>query len=289
MTPTPSDRAADSQQQTATAPRNQAAEWRGRLEDIFSAYGRPTLFLLVLFGAWWLVTRQGWINTALVPSPGSVWEQGVIQRKLLLHGTFVTFYETVIGFAIAALIGVLSAVAIVYSPTIEKTLYPLLLMAQVIPKIAIAPLLVVWLGYGLAPKIVVAVLIAFFPVVISAVAGLRSINPELLDLSATMGASRVKEFVKIRFPFALPFIFSGLKVAITLAVVGAVVGEFVGSNEGLGYVLQSAGGNFDAPLQFACLIIMSLLGVVLFAIIELAERLLVPWNAGQAGQVAATA
>ncbi len=144
-----------------------------------------------------------------------------------------------------------------------------------IPKIAIALILVVWFGFGATPKIVLAVLIAFFPVVVSAVAGLRSIDPELLEMSATMGASRWKTFRKIRFPGSLPQLMSGLKVAVTLAVVGAVVGEFVGADRGLGYVLLLASGNLDAPLLFADLILMSLIGVVLFLLVELLERLLI--------------
>ncbi|WP_369824575.1 ABC transporter permease [Cellulosimicrobium sp. CUA-896] len=168
-------------------------------------------------------------------------------------------------------------------------MYPLILFAQVIPKIAIAPILVVWFGFGLTPKIVLAVLIAFFPVVVSAVAGLRSTDPELLELSATMGASRWKTFRKIRFPGALPQLMSGLKVAVTLAVVGAVVGEFVGADRGLGYVLLLASGNLDAPLLFADLILMSLIGVVLFLLVELLERLLIPWHASRRGNVALAA
>jgi NitT/TauT family transport system permease protein len=205
----------------------------------------------------------------------------IADGALLSRHTFVTVYETVIGFVLSVLLGIIAAVAIVYSPTIEKTLYPILLFAQVIPKIAIAPLFVVWLGFGIAPKILVAVLIAFFPVVISGVAGLRSVDPELLDLSATMGANAWKVFRKIRFPASLPHLFSGVKVAATLAVVGAVVGEFVGANEGLGYILLIANGNLDSPLLFAGLIVMSLIGIVLFGVIEVAEQLLLPWHASR--------
>jgi NitT/TauT family transport system permease protein len=141
------------------------------------------------------------------------------------------------------------------------------------------------MGFGTTPKIMVAILIAFFPVVISTVAGLRSVEPELLDLAKTMGASTVQTFLKIRFPAALPHIFAGLKVAVTLAVVGAVVGEFVGANAGLGYLLLIANGNLNAPLLFAGLFIMSIVGIVLFVLIELAERVLVPWEPGRRGDL----
>ncbi len=176
----------------------------------------------------------------------------------------------------------------VYSRGLEQTLYPVILFAQVIPKIAIAPLFVVWLGFGAEPKILVAVLMAFFPVVISGLAGLRTVDPEILQLASTMGASRFKTFLKVRLPAALPELLSGLKVAATLAVTGAVVGEFVGANEGLGYVILQANGNLDTAMLFAALIIMSLLGVILFGIIQIAERFLIPWHASKRDVAAAT-
>jgi NitT/TauT family transport system permease protein len=166
--------------------------------------------------------------------------------------------------------------------------YPIILVAQVVPKIAIAPLFVVWLGFGVAPKITVAVLMAFFPVVISGLAGLRSVDPEVIELTSTMGASRIKTFAKVMFPASLPQLLSGLKVAATLAVTGAVVGEFVGGNEGLGYVILQANGNIDTAMLFAALVVMSLLGIVLFLIIEIAERLFIGWHPSRRAATAAT-
>jgi NitT/TauT family transport system permease protein len=249
-----------------------------RVQDAIDAWWRPAAFLVAVGVLWQLVAASGRVKPYLIPSPGSVLAQFSTAGGLLLKHSTVTFYETIIGFVVAAIIGLVFAVAIVYSRGIERTLYPLLLAAQVVPKIAIAPLFVVWLGFGLAPKILVAVLIAFFPVVISGVAGLRSVDPELLDLAATMGAKPWDSFVKIRFPAALPHIFAGLKVAVTLAVVGAVVGEFVGANSGLGYIVMSANGNLNTPLLFAALIAMSLIGIVLFAVLEVVERFAVPWR-----------
>jgi NitT/TauT family transport system permease protein len=252
-----------------------------RLVRLAEALWRPTLLLGALFAGWWLVSAQEVWPNYLVPTPVQVWDTTTGQWEFLIkHGT-VTLYETIIGFVLASLLGLVTAILIAYSRTMEKALYPIVLFAQVIPKIAIAPLLVVWFGLGLAPKIILAVLIAFFPVVISGVAGLRSTDPELLDLSATMGASHWKTFRKIRFPNALPHLMAGLKVAVTLAVVGAVVGEFVGASEGLGYVLLLANGNLDAPLLFADLILMSIIGIVLFVVIEAAEALLIPWHASR--------
>jgi NitT/TauT family transport system permease protein len=252
-----------------------------RLARLGEATWRPAILLGLVLLAWWFVAWREFVPNYLVPTPGQVWNTMVDQWAFLLENSYVTLYETVIGFVLASLLGIGTAILIAYSPTMEKTLYPIVLFAQVIPKIAIAPLLVVWFGLGLAPKIILAVLIAFFPVVVSGVAGLRSTDPELLDLSATMGASPWQTFRKIRFPNALPHLMAGEKVAVTLAVVGAVVGEFVGASEGLGYVLLLANGNLDAPLLFADLILMSIIGILLFIVIEAAEALLIPWHASR--------
>ncbi|MEU5781044.1 ABC transporter permease [Micromonospora lupini] len=249
---------------------------------------RPALVLVAFFVAWWFVAAREYVPNYLVPTPGQVWTTMTNQWSELARHTMVTLYETVLGFVLAAALGLATAVAIAYSRTLDKALYPIVLFAQVIPKIAIAPLLVVWFGLGLTPKIILAVLIAFFPVVISGVAGLRSTDPELLDLSATMGAGPWRTFRKIRFPNALPHLMAGLKVAVTLAVVGAVVGEFVGASEGLGYVLLLANGNLDAPLLFADLILMSAIGIVLFVLVEIAEALLIPWHASRRAGVSLT-
>lgn len=252
-----------------------------RLLRLVDAIWRPAILLALIFVAWWVVTAQGWVASYLVPTPAQVWERMVQDWSSLMYHSYVTLYETVVGFLLASLLGLATAVAIAYSKTLEKTLYPIVLFAQVIPKIAIAPLIVVWFGNDLAPKIILAVLIAFFPVVVSGVAGLRSTDPELLELSATMGASRWQTFRKIRFPNALPHLMAGEKVAVTLAVVGAVVGEFVGASEGLGYQLMIANGNLDAPLLFAALILMSLIGILLFVAVEVLESLLIPWHASR--------
>jgi NitT/TauT family transport system permease protein len=262
---------------------------RARLATVVNSVWRPLIFLVVCLVLWWFFTSAtGLIRPYLVPSPAAVANEFNHDGLLLLKNSWITSYETILGFVLAVIIGLGCAVAIVYSRTIEQTLYPILLFAQVVPKIAIAPLLVVWLGFGPAPKILVAVLIAFFPVVISSVAGLRSVDTELLDLASTMGASPVRTFMKIRFPAALPQIFAGLKVAVTLAVVGAIVGEFVGANAGLGYLLLIANGQMNSALLFAGLFVMSAIGIVLFAALEIAEAFLVPWHASRRVDVLAT-
>ncbi|MGW5972742.1 ABC transporter permease [Streptomyces sp. NPDC055186] len=242
---------------------------------------RPAALLLACFAAWWVIAAAELVEPYLVPSPGATLDVLTGKADYIWQHAWVTTYETLLGFLIAVVVGVFAAVVMVYSATVEKTLYPILLFAQVVPKIAIAPLFVVWLGFGIAPKILIAVLIAFFPVVISMVTGLKAVDPEMLQLSSTMGASPWQTFVKIRMPASLPHLFSGLKVAVTLAVTGAVVGEFVGANEGLGYVILQANGNLDTPMLFAGLLVMSLIGVVLFVLVEIAEKLLLPWHASR--------
>jgi NitT/TauT family transport system permease protein len=269
-----------------------------RVVRFLNALWRPAILLGLLFALWWWVAERnylaigGWRLDApdyLLPTPPEVLDSLRANWSQLMHHSWVTLYETVTGFVIACLVGLVAAVLIAYSPTMDKALYPVVLVAQVIPKIAIAPLLVVWFEVGdWRPKMMLAALIAFFPVVVSGVAGFRSTDPELLDLSATMGAGPVKTFYKIRFPNALPHLMSGFKVAITLAVVGAVVGEFVGAGSGLGYVLLQANGNVDPPLLYADLFLMSIIGILLFVLIEAAEALLIPWHASRRSGVPLT-
>lgn len=255
--------------------------WQEHLWSAADQTWRPAALLLACGVLWWALTEFDVVADYLVPSPAATWEQLTTKAGYLWGHTLITMYESLIGFGLAVAFGLFAAVVMVYSTTAEKTFYPILLFAQVVPKIAVAPLFVVWLGFGMPSKILVAVLIAFFPVVISSVAGLRAVDPEMLELAATMDASPRQTFMKIRFPAALPHIFSGLKVAATLAVTGAVVGEFVGSNRGLGFVIQQATGFLDTAMLFAGLIIMSALGVILFGLIELAERMLLPWHASR--------
>jgi NitT/TauT family transport system permease protein len=158
-----------------------------------------------------------------------------------------------------------------------------------VPKVAIAPLFVVWFGFGIIPKIISAFLLGFFPIVVSTVVGFKSVERDMLDLAHSMKATNLQIFMRISLPHALPSIFAGLKVSVTLAVVGAVVGEFVGSNSGIGYLLQIANGNFDLPLMFAALTVLSLIGLLLFAAVDLVERLMIPWHASHRVELHATA
>ena len=243
-----------------------------------SSWLRPVILVLAVLVIWDLAIRVFSVPGYLIPPPLDVLRQFVNEGPMLARETLPTLYATLGGFALSVVIGVPLATAIAYSRTMESYLYPLLVFSQSVPKVAIAPLFVVWFGFGILPKVIVAFLLAFFPVVVSTVQGLKSLESEMVDLARSMGSSRWQMFRKISLPHALPAILSSMKVSETLAVVGAVVGEFVGSNSGLGFVLQRANGGFDLPLMFAALIVLSLVGVVLFLVIDFIERWALPWH-----------
>jgi NitT/TauT family transport system permease protein len=238
----------------------------------------PSLTLVGLLVVWQVATVVLAIPGYLLPAPSDILGEIVDRRATLLRHALVTFWEIVAGFGLSILIGAPVAVLIAYSRTFERTIYPLLVSSQTIPKVAIAPLFIVWFGFGFAPKVVVAFLIAVFPIVIDSVVGLKATPPEMLHLVRSMGASAWQSFWVIRVPNALPSFFGGLKVAITLAVVGAIVGEFVGADQGLGYLIQVSNGNLDTLLLFAAMAVLALLGIALFIAVDLAERLLLPWH-----------
>ena len=242
---------------------------------------RPLLLVVAILVGWDVAVRIFRIPPYLIPAPTLVVEQLIAQWPLLLRESLPTLYATLGGFLLSALFGIPVALLIASSRTVESYLYPLLVFSQSVPKIAVAPLFVVWFGFGIVPKIIAAFLLGVFPVVVSTVLALKSIDKEMIDLARSMRAGPVRTFLRIRLPHALPGIFGGLKVAITLAVVGAVVGEFVGSNSGLGYVLQIANGNFDLPLMFAALFVLSMMGVILFMLLDALEHFLIPWHASR--------
>ncbi len=256
---------------------------------LLSPWARPALLIILLLVLWDLTIRIFRIPPYLVPAPWAVVQQLVGEWPKLWREGLVTTYATLGGFALSIAFGIPMALCIAYSRTIESFVYPLLVFSQSVPKVAIAPLFVVWFGFGIFPKIICAFMLGFFPIVVSTVMGFKSVEPDMIDLARSMKASKLQTFFRIRFPQALPSIFAGLKVSVTLAVVGAVVGEFVGSNSGIGYLLQIANGNFDLPLMFAGLTVLSGIGVLLFVAVDVVERLLIPWHASHRNDFAATA
>jgi NitT/TauT family transport system permease protein len=213
----------------------------------------------------------------LVPSPEDVWRALVDYRSLLPRQTWVTFVESVAGFGLAVAIGVPLAVGIASWRLLERTIYPILLGLNAVPKIAIAPILILWMGFGYGPKIAVAFLLCVFPIVIATATGLQSTPAEIVELARSLCASRWQTFRRFRLPWALPQTFVGLKVAISLAVIGAVIGEFVGSSEGLGWVIVNSGSNVNTSLAFGAMALLAVMSIAMFYAIVALERLLVPW------------
>lgn len=246
-----------------------------------------SLTLIALVAAWELLCRALNIPVFLIPAPSQVAWRLYEKRDLYLIHTWTTLYETTAGFLLAVVFGILCAAIIVVIPKLRDIVMPLLLVAQLVPKVAIAPLLLIWFGYGLFPKVLVAFLVAFFPIVVNGASGLASVQPELLDLGHSLQASRWQTFWKFRIPSALPELFSGMKVAVTLAIIGAIIGEFVGGNRGLGYLIIVANQELDTPLAFAAIFLLSAVGIALYAIVEMLERMLIPWHAPSAPAPAA--
>ncbi len=238
----------------------------------------PVLSFAALLIAWEAAVDIFSIPKYIVPSPVAVFFAFYKYFAILAYHTGVTLFETVVAFVICLIVGMPLAVAIASLRWVEKSVYPLLVVSQAVPKVAIAPILLVCLGFGMETKIVIAVLIAFFPIVISMVVGLKSLPNDMKDLGRSMGLSPLSMFRKIRLPHALPITFGGIKVAATFAIVGAVVGEFVGSDKGLGYLLLYSAGQLQTDIMFADVFILGVLGVVLFGVVEWAERLLLPWH-----------
>jgi NitT/TauT family transport system permease protein len=242
---------------------------------------KPLLFLVLLVVLWDLAIRIFRIPPYQVPAPKEViitlWQEW----PQLLSQAWPTTVATVWGFLLSAAFRIPVAMLIAGSRTVESYVYPLLVFSQSIPKIAIAPLLVVWFGFDIVPKIICAFMLGFFPIVVSAVQGFKSVDPDMIDLVRAMRANRLQIYRAVSLPHAMPAIFTGLKVSATLAVVGAVVGEFVGSNSGIGYVMQRAIGTFDLPVMFSALIVLAMMGVILFWLVDFVERLVIPWHASR--------
>ena len=243
--------------------------------------GTTVFSIVATLAAWEILLWIFPIPSFIVPAPSVILAEAVTRRHLYLYHSWVTFYEMVIGFLLAALVGVVLAVVIVYSRVIRNMIYPQIVVLQIVPKVAIAPLLLIWAGYGMTSKVVLALLVAFFPIVVNMVTGLLAIEKELLELCRILHAGRWQEFTKVRLPNALPYLFSSLKVASTLAVIGAVIGEFVGGSEGLGHLIIIANTELRTQMSFVSLFALSILGFVLYGIVVVAERVLMPWKKWQ--------
>src|SRR6266550_226350 len=264
---------------TAPVPSGALAEWLRKR-------GGAVLIFALLFLAWEFAVRLTGIKEYLLPPPSRVWTEFVKRFDPVMGSAWVTTQEIVAGYLVAVAVSIPLALWIAYSRFMENAIYPVIVFLQIIPKIAVAPLFIIWFGFGFAPKLLVVFLLSFFPIIVSSIAGFKSVDPDIMDFARTTGASQWKMFVMIRLPQALPQIFTGLKVGAALAATAAVVAEFVASDKGLGYLLLQYNGNLDTPMVFATIVLLSLLGLAVYYVVEIIERLAIPWHVSQQQTVA---
>jgi putative hydroxymethylpyrimidine transport system permease protein len=244
----------------------------------------PIVIVAVLLGLWQLAASLDVIANALniepflVPSPSETTQSLWADRSLLLDNSWVTLQEVLAGFALSVVAGVAFAVVLHLSPMLRRAFYPLLIASQTVPIVVIAPILVVWLGFGIGPKLVIIALICFFPITVNTLDGLRSVDPDLMKMMRTLDASRLQTFRRVEGPSALPYFFSGAKIAVAVAVIGAVFGEWAGSSSGLGHLIQQASAQLQTARTFAAVVVLSALAIVLFGLLAVIERRVAWWG-----------
>jgi len=247
--------------------------WRGWAGLILP----PLVFSLLFLAAWQAYCVFFDISDAALPTPVDVAEALWDNRELLFDNMWVTLQEILLGLLCAVVVGVTLGALIRSSRTIERAIYPWLVISQLVPIPAIAPVFVIWFGFDVRPKVLVVALVSFFPIVVNTVDGLRAVEPELINLMRTLGASRRRIFLSAQLPAAMPFIFSGLRIAAAFSVIGAVFGEWVGASEGLGYLILTLNNQTATAEVFAVVVVLALIGIALFALITLIERITIPW------------
>lgn len=253
---------------------------RGVLAWLGARGGALAIFVL-LFVAWEVAVHVFGIKEYLLPPPSKVWTEFWKRHDIVAGGAWVTTKEILAGYALAVVVSIPLALAVSYSRFMEQAVYPVIVFLQIIPKIAIAPLFIIWFGFGYTPKLLIVFLLSFFPIVVSSIAGFKAVDPEIMDFARTTGAGGWKLFAKIRLPQALPDIFTGMKVGAALSATAAIVAEFVASDKGLGYLLLQYNGNLDTPMVFAVIFLLSLIGLAVYYTVEFIERITIPWHVSQ--------
>ena len=236
---------------------------------------------MTLLLVWEVLVRVLGVKLYILPPPSSVLTTLWTKWNTIAGAALYTAQSMLIGYGFAVLVGVVLALSFAMSRLVESIVYPQIVFLQIIPKIAIAPLFMIWFGYGLTSKVLIVFLLSFFPVVVSAVQAFRSMDPDIRDLARITGASAVRMFFKVQVPHALPTLFTGFKVAAALASTAAVVAEFVSSDRGLGYLLVDYTNRFDTPGVFAAILVLSIMGLALYAAVEAIERISIPWHVSQ--------
>jgi NitT/TauT family transport system permease protein len=247
--------------------------WRTTLYPLFAVVG----FLVV----WEVSVRVFKVSPFLLPPPTRVFGEIATHGGTLLRHAGATLSVILVGFTISVVVGIPLALAVSFWPLFRRTVYPIIVFSQLIPKIALAPLFVIWFGFGFMPKVLIAFLLSFFAIVIQSIVGFTSIRPEQVRVAQSMGATGLNLFLKVRLPHALPNIFAGLKMAMASSAIGAIVAEFIASQRGLGYLVLVANGEMNTPLAFAGMLLLSLMGVALYFVVETVERLTTGWHVSQ--------
>ncbi len=245
---------------------------------LFNKYVLPVLIFLGILFIWELIVFLRDIPRYILPAPSRIMVTLFVERIQLLHHSFVTFQEMLFGFLLALCFGIPLAILMFEFPILERAFYPYVIGSQTVPVFAIAPLLVVWFGFGIASKVIMAAIIVFFAIVLSTLDGLKSTDPDIISLFQIHRATRWQILWKVRIPAALPFIFSGAKIGISISTIGAIIGELVGATAGLGYLMLYANSQLQVSLVFAAILCLTALGLGLFAFMTLLEKLAMPWR-----------
>jgi putative hydroxymethylpyrimidine transport system permease protein len=240
-------------------------------------WGPPLLLLALVVAGWEAAARLGWVEDYLLPAPSEVARALVEDRDVLFPDAWVTAQEVLLGFVLALAAGLAVAVSLHLSPMLRRALYPIVVASQAVPVIVIAPILVIWFGFGMGPKLMVIALICFFPIVVNTLDGLRAVDRDQVRMLRTLGAGRWDLFRRLELPSALPYLFSGAKVAVAVAVIGAVFGELVGSDAGLGHAIQVGTAQLLTARVFAAVLLLAAMAIALFALVSAIERRAVPW------------
>ena len=249
-----------------------------------AGYGPAFVLAVTLLAIWELYVRAGNISTQVLPTPTAVVQALFANWNVIYDNMLQTLLETVLGMAAAILLGLLLAVMLDFSPLVRRAIYPLLVTSQTIPIIALAPLLLIWFGFGIGPKIIVVTLYCFFPIAVACADGLAGAEPELIKLMRSMRASRWQILWLVRLPGAMPAFFSGLRIAVTYSVTGAIFGEYVGAEKGLGIYMQLETNSHVVVLVFAAILVTAVLSLLLFGLVSLIERIALPWYSGAIAQ-----
>lgn len=238
----------------------------------------PVIFIIFLIGVWQGAVTLGNIQSFILPSPVNVVKALMADFNIMKEHILTTFIEGVTGLLISIVLALILAVIMDLQPKIKKAVYPVLVISQTIPVIALAPLFIIWFGFGMMPKVIIVVIMCFFPIVISISDGMENVDKDLINHFKLMGASKIQRFIHLKLPYGLINFFAGLKIAATYSIMGAVVGEWIGGQTGLGVYMTRAKSSYAIDKMFAAILVIVIMSMLLFVLIEAISKLCMPWN-----------